>query len=419
MKYLDKSNISTKEAFEIKSPSMEFSRNEGVRKILRFLHLYGFRRTLFKVVSRSLRIPMLLRMRQDADIAMVGCGQYAFATIGYFISRKFGARFRWCYDPNVSAAEGFARGLRVAHTATAEGEWLEDQQTRYVYIASNHASHADYACAALAAGRSVYLEKPISVSFESLAQIEAERLRAEGGGRPKLFAGYNRPFSSAISQLRAFRRPLPGEALSLSCFVSGHVIDPDHWYRNPDEGTRICGNAGHWIDLFVHLCAQRGQEQANDDGMGDIYRMNLLAADMVNADDDFALSIASDRGDIFSLMLTARTEPFEGINETINFQQGPLIAKIDDFRRMTIWQESNRYQFRYWPKDVGHAKAILQPFGVGFRPWREVKDSTILMLVAAEMARRGESSRTISLVAERSRINSPLKSKNTTDGTFA
>lgn len=388
---------------DINAPSMRFSRRERWRKISHFLQLYGFRRTLFKVVARSWRMPMLWRMRDDADIAMVGCGQYAFATIGYFVSRKFGARFRWCYDPDERAADGFSRGLRVANRANTPGEWLEDQKVRYVYIASNHASHTDYACAALAAGRSVYLEKPVSISFASLARLEAERQRAEADGVPRLFAGYNRPFSGAISQLRAFRKPRPDEALSLSCFVSGHVLGADHWYRKPDEGTRICGNAGHWIDLFVHLIAQRGDLLAGDDGMGDIFRMSLLAADMGNADDDFALSITSDRGDIFSLMLTARNEPFDGINETINFQQGPLTAKIDDFRRMTIWQDSNRHHFRYWPKDVGHANAILQPFRTTWRPWSEVKDSTILMLVAAEMARDGQPTRTISLAAERAR----------------
>lgn len=398
------------------APSMRFSRNESARKILRFWQLYGLRRTLFKVAARVRRLPVVWRARSDADIAMVGCGQYAFATIGYFVSRSFGARFRWCYDPDKGAADGFARGFRVAHIAALPGEWLEDRQVRYVYIASNHASHTDYACAALAAGRSVYLEKPVSVSFDQLACLEVERQRAEAEGSQRLFAGYNRPFSGAIRLIRAATKPGRSEPLSLSCFVSGHVIEPDHWYRNPDEGTRICGNAGHWIDLFVHLSARRGQGSETDDGMGDIYRMSLLAADPANADDDFALSIASDRGDIFTLMLTARTEPFEGINETINFQQGQVIAKIEDFRRLTIWQGPRRRKFRFWPKDVGHARAILQPFDEKARPWQEVLDSTLLMLAAADMVRMGETTRSVSLVAERARIAAASQSDKATNG---
>lgn len=404
---------------QIRNPTIDLPPRESFRKIMRFWRLYGLMRTLFKVAARTWRPPVTWRARPDADIAMVGCGQYAFATIGYFVARRFGARFRWCYDPDTRAAEGFARGFRVAHQAVEPGEWLEDRQVRYVYVASNHASHTEYACAALEAGRSVYLEKPISVSYEQLARLEAARQRAEAGGKRRLFAGYNRPCSGAIRTICAATKPQSEQPLSLSCFVSGHVIGPDHWYRDPAEGTRICGNAGHWIDLFVHLCAQRGRRYEADDGMGDIYRMSLLAADTVNADDDFALSIANDRGDIFALMLTARTEPFEGINETINVQQGQLIAKVDDFRRMTVWQGPKRRHYRYRPKDPGHAKAILQPFDATARPWQEVLDSTLLMLAVVEMVRTGEISRSVSLVAERARIATAIQSDKATIGITA
>ena len=398
------------------APSMGLSRRDGILKLLRFWRIYGFGRTLYKVVARAWRPPVTWRARAEADIAMVGCGQHAFATIGYFVARRFGARFRWCYDPDKPAAEGFARGFRVAKQAASTDEWLNDPNVRYVYVASNHASHTDYACAALAAGRTVYFEKPISVSYAQLARLESERQRAEADGQRRLFAGYNRPFSRAIRALCAATQPTPGDPLSMSCFVSGHVIGTDHWYRDPTEGTRTCGNAGHWIDLFVHFSAQRGRQSRADDGMGDVYRLSLLAADTANADDDFALSIASDRGDIFTLMLMARTEPFEGINETINFQQGQVIAKIDDFRRMTVWQGPKKRHFRDRPKDVGHARAILQPFDAATRPWQEVLDSTLLMLTAADMVRSGDTNRTISLLAERARIAAASRSDNTMDG---
>jgi predicted dehydrogenase len=381
---------------------MNFKRRDGLLKLVRFVRLYGLRRTIFKVAGRERRFPVVWRSRSDADIAMVGCGQYAFSTIGYFISRKFGARFRWCYDPNKSASNGFARGFRVAHQACEPDEWLSDPQVRYVYIASNHASHTDYACAALASGRSVYVEKPVSVSYEQLVRLEIARRKAEVDGRQRLFAGYNRPFSAAIRAICAVSKPEPNQPLSLCCHVSGHMIDKSHWYRQPTEGTRICGNAGHWIDLFVHLSARRGRE--DDDGMANTYRISLLSASASNPDDDLALSISSDRGDIFTLMLTARAEPFEGINETINFQQGETIAKIDDFCRMMIWQGAKKKRYRFWPKDVGHGEAVLQPFKPSARRWQEVLDSTVLMLAAADMVRNGEVVRTVSLLAERSRI---------------
>ena len=36
------------------------------------------------------------------------------------------------------------------------------------------------------------------------------------------------------------------------------------------------------------------------------------------------------------MIFSTRGEPFDGVNETLNIQQGELIAKIDDFQRMKI-----------------------------------------------------------------------------------
>lgn len=380
------------------APSMHFSRMGGLRKIWRFLGMYGLARTWFKVAGRRRgTLPVTLRAREDSDIAIVGCGQYAFATIGYFVSREYGARFRWCYDVDAAAAEGFLRGFRVKHKASDVDQWLDDPDVRFVYVASNHRSHTDYACAALDSGRAVYIEKPVAVTEEQLARLERSRQRAEAGGVPRLFSGYNRPFSKAISDIKVASASVMDQPLSLSCFVSGHKIAAEHWYRYPEEGTRICGNAGHWIDLFVHLCSRRSRSQE--------YRITMLSGDLTNPDDDFALSLATEQGDIFSLMLTARSEPFEGINETINLQQGNLIAKIDDFRRMTLWQGTSRHQKRYWPKDVGHARAILQPFATETaRCWDEVIDSSVIMLAVTEMVRTGQNVRMLNIVNERNRI---------------
>jgi len=89
-------------------------------------------------------------------------------------------------------------------------------------------------------------------------------------------------------------------------------------------------------------------------------------------------------------MLSSRTEPFEGINETINLQHGEAIAKIDDFRRMSLWQGSRLLRRRYWPKDVGHRLAILQPFRQDApRDWQEVLRSALLVLQITRMVREG------------------------------
>jgi predicted dehydrogenase len=221
--------------------------------------------------------------------------------------------------------------------------------------------------------------------------------RARRSARGKLFAGYNRPFSGAVRDLRAAMSVDPDGGFSLQCFISGHVLAPDHWYRRPEEGTRICGNVGHWLDLFIHLLAWRAPP--------DRVEIALSWARDDEPDDNLTIALTTDRGDICSIMLSSRTEPFEGINETINLQHGTTIAKIDDFRRLTLWQDERLKRQRYWPKDVGHRLAILQPFRHGSsRDWTEVLMSTLLMLKITDMVRARARFATFSMVEERSAL---------------
>lgn len=346
----------------------------GLTKLARFARIYGPRRALVKAFGRLRlgRWPALPSLTLRPGIAIVGCGQFAFSTIAYFARRK--ARIVNCFDVETSSAESLARMYGVRAVSTAFDDMLSDPSVDCVYIASNHASHSDYAATALAAGKRVYVEKPVAVSHAQLSMLSAVE-RAQSG---RLFAGYNRPFAGAIRDLRS-HLVSPCGPLTLSCFVSGHRIPLDHWYRRPEEGTRICGNVGHWLDLAVHILSWRG--------LPDSWRISLQWSDSSARDDDVAISIASEYGDLVNIVLTARSEPFEGINETINLQWDDTIAKIDDFRRLAVWKDANLFRRRYWPKDVGHRRAVLQPFSDGARDWHEVELSSLLMLRIAQMVR--------------------------------
>lgn len=351
-----------------------------IRKLVRFARIYGLGRALFKAAGR-LRLPLpTLRLRtQPRDIAIAGCGQFAYATIGYFLQRRFGRRVLGCFDTDTRAAATLARGLGVPHQCADIDALVSLPGLRTVYIASNHASHAAYAARALVAGLDVYVEKPVAVDLTQLALLEQARRRSSG----RLFAGYNRPFSAAVRDLRRQLKPNPSAGITLQCFVAGHVLASDHWYRRPAEGTRICGNVGHWLDLFVHMLAWRGMPHRLD--------ITLTWADTGERDENLSIAIATDRGDLCAIMLTARHEPFEGINESIQFQHSDITCKIDDFRQMVLWQGVRLYRRRYWPKDPGHCDAIAQPFvhGQG-REWQEVVDSTLLMLHITEMVRSAQ-----------------------------
>jgi len=349
----------------------------AARKLLRFMAIYGPGRSLIKAAGRlRVDLPDLAWRRSARDIGVIGCGQFAYATIAYFLQRAFGRRIATCYDIDPRASQTFGRAMRVPTVCTSVEQLLAHPQLRLVYIASNHASHSPYAVAALRRGFDVYLEKPVAVTRPQLIAL-LQALRDSGR---RLFAGYNRPFSAAVRELRRQVRIDSAAGITLQCFVSGHQLGPDHWYRQPQEGTRVCGNVGHWLDLMVHVLSWRG--------LPDRVEISLTWASEAEPDDNVNIAISTDRGDVFAVLLTSRCEPFEGINETINFQHGETIVKIDDFRRMTLWQGARLQHWRFWPKDVGHRRAILQPFSQEpGRDWQEVVLSTLLMLHITDMVR--------------------------------
>lgn len=347
------------------------------RKVFRFARIYGPRRTLYKVAGRlRAHVPIWRGTTKGADIGLVGCGQFAMATIGYFLLRRFGPRILACYDVDPEAAQSLARFLGVPRVCASVDEVLSTPGLRLLYVASNHASHAQYAARALARGIDVYVEKPIAVTRSQLVELLCAKARSSA----RVFAGYNRPFSGAVRLLRELSDIDASSGMTLQCFVAGHRLGPDHWYRRAEEGTRVCGNVGHWLDLFIHMLAWRGLPAKLE--------ISITWSDDNEPDDNFSISIATNRGDLFSVMLSSRCEPFEGIYETIHYQHGETIAKIDDFRRMTVWQGANVRSYRFWPKDVGHQGAIYQPFNTSARDWHEIELSTLLMLHVSEMVLR-------------------------------
>ena len=351
----------------------------ALRRFRKSVQDYGWQRALAKA---SGRLGFGLHQKTKAahgpkSVSVIGCGQAAYATICFFIARSEGAVFLDCYDPDTEAAHRLQSHYgfdKVTHSAS---EIFENPQLQHLVIASNHASHTGYAIAGLERGLQVFCEKPLCTTHEQLAQLDAAVTTSAG----KLWAGFNRPYAPATAfiaeKIRDCRQPL-----TLHAAVHGHFLPADHWYRKPEEGTRISGNMGHWIDLAVHLMAVRGV-------IPNTFTLTLSAANStLPKDDNVVVVMTTDFGDLISISLNARHEPFGGIRETIEVQCGDFSAQILDFKELHWWEGSRQGTETYPHKDPGHA-ALVQSFLAGGDPssqWEEVALSTALTLHTADLA---------------------------------
>lgn len=350
-----------------------------IQRVWRSIKMWGLHRTIAKTINRlSIPIPPVLSIiPRSRDMLMVGCGQFGLSTASFFIAKRRGNRFLGCYDINLKQAQRAKRNYGYQYITSSFDELIDLEGAKYLFVASNHASHTAQTIAGLNKGMKVHVEKPISVSWEQLSDLT----KVLKGKEDKLFVGYNRPFAKATKILRE-NLPDHEGPFTMQFFIAGHAISGDHWYYDPKEGTRICGNVGHWIDLAVHILSQRN--------IADNWEINLICSDSKLREENFSLSMSSDNGDLITMTFSARGEPFDGVSESINIQHGELMAKIEDYQTMKIWNKNKISKYRFWPKDVGHKNSVVQMFQEKpkyQRPWSEVYMSTMLMLQITDMVR--------------------------------
>ncbi len=274
-----------------------------LRKTLRYVRLYGPRRTWVKVKSQ-LRLnrprpapPTPPGAAPGGHVGLLGCGNFAYSNIAYYLCRNYGKVLRGAMDVDLRRAAALSRDYGVRYATDDAERVLTDPAIDLVFVASNHASHAPYAVAALRAGKAVHVEKPHCVDERQLRDL-CETMLATGG---RVTLGFNRPHSALGRLLRGYLEADRGPIM-MNWFVAGHAIDPDHWYFDEREGGRILGNLCHWID-FVYQMAPVERR----------FPITITPSRSVASDCDVAVSYLFGDGTIALISFSSKGHTFEGV----------------------------------------------------------------------------------------------------------
>jgi len=148
-----------------------------------------------------------------------------------------------------------------------------------VFIATRHNSHAGYVKSALAAGKHVFVEKPLCLTEEELSEIE--ELYNGSDHCYQLMVGFNRRFAPLAVELKKHLSDVP---LSMLYRVNAGPIPRDHWIQDKEiGGGRIIGEACHFIDFLTWLCGALPRHVhavaiPDPDGLNDTVSINLQFA---------------------------------------------------------------------------------------------------------------------------------------------
>lgn len=327
-----------------------------IQKIVRYISLYGWSKTLAKVkgqyhtkATADFDVPRWMNPAcKDPEaasrvVALIGCGNFAFSNIAYYLAKRDSRFLRATYDNSRSRALSLCKSFGGSYATAELTDILHDPMVKIVFIASNHASHAEYAVACIRAGKNVHIEKPHVVSDEQLDEL----LTAMGQyPQTKVFLGFNRPRSLLFRELQDTLARESGP-LMINWFIAGHEIADDHWYFDQKEGGRVLGNLWHWTDLTLHLVTLKKA-----------FPCMIIPATPADSKSDFMVSVNFADQSCASITFSAKGHTFEGVREVLNLQKGDIIANLTDFQMLTIDVVEKKRKVRLRHRDHGHEANI-------------------------------------------------------------
>lgn len=186
-------------------------------------------------------------------VGFIGAGNYASRML-IPAFKAAGAQFRTI--ATAGGLSGVIHGSKAGFTqaSTDIQALLADPEINVAAIVTRHDSHARLVTQALAAGKHVFVEKPLAIEPQELSQVKSAYLEAiQKGFKPHLMVGFNRRFSPQVQKMKALLTAVR-EPKSFIMTMNAGAIPADHWTQDVAVGGgRIIGEACHFIDLMRFL----------------------------------------------------------------------------------------------------------------------------------------------------------------------
>jgi len=185
--------------------------------------------------------------RTTPGIGFIGAGSFAQKFLIPFAQR--GGELVAVATTRGVTAKNVHDKFRFGSHSTDVHDILSNPRINTVFIATRHDTHAAFAAATLQAGKNVFVEKPLALLEDELAQVlDAAIQHADC----RLMVGYNRRFSPLARRAREVFQHVPGPLL-INYRVNAGVLPKEHWTQTEQGGGRILGEVCHFVDLMQFL----------------------------------------------------------------------------------------------------------------------------------------------------------------------
>ena len=208
-------------------------------------------------------------------LGVIGAGNFTGSTILPKL-KSAGAQIK-----SIASSKGLSGSIQakkhsIENSTTDHKGILTDSEINTVLVTTQHGSHSMFVSEALESHKHVFVEKPLSTTWEGLERVEKALDKSKGW----VTVGFNRRFAPLALELKKRLSPAP---MNIIATMNAGFIPPEVWVHDMKAGGgRIIGEACHFIDLctyftgsnVVEVCmnAMGPDSQANTDNASILLR---------------------------------------------------------------------------------------------------------------------------------------------------
>ncbi len=293
---------------------------------------------------------------QKVKWGIIGCGNVTEKKSGPAFNKVADSELVAVMRRNAAKAEDYAHRHNVSKWYNKAEDLINDADVNAIYIATPPLQHEEYALQAMAAGKPVYIEKPVTLSAASTKRI----LQASEKYQQKASVAHYRRRQPVFLKVKEL---LEQKAIGQVRFVDLQMLQPpksnliagseENWRINPaiSGGGLFHDLAPHQLDLMVYFFGavkeasgfsinQGGFYEADDLVTGNILFENNIVFSGIwcfttaeNERKDLCTIVGSEGKISFPVFASEITITQKGKTQIIPFEplqhvQQPMIAKV-------------------------------------------------------------------------------------------
>ena len=347
------------------------SGSKSIASIMKYSGDVAFNKTSIQVHAKNFGT-------HKGTLGIIGAGNFTSATV-MPVLKKINASLKYISSASGLSSTTMAKKYGIGYSTTNTDDILNDKEVDAVLITTRHNTHAQLTINALKAGKHVFVEKPLALTFDEIDAIQTVYSQND----KTLTVGFNRRFSPfAIDAKQLLGND--NTPINVIATMNAGFIPANSWVHDLKiGGGRIIGEACHLIDLITYFT-------------GSLVESVTMTSMGVNADentDNASILLKYKNGSLGVINYFANGSKAYSKERVEIYSQNRTIV-IDNFRKSTYFGFKKSGLSK--SQDKGHEEQFkrfitcLTQGGPAIIPFEEIINTSKAALGAVESLKTGQ-----------------------------